>query len=133
MILKDRSESVSMLNDKERMQAHKRMVMDTMKSIMFAPMILTKTLIQSGFKTVRTSSGNGNSPLIDSESSPDPESPAFQFSTHSYDVDDSSLGSLISLELSLNLMHMNKESLGRALVITSLIDESLMYLFLNLL
>jgi recyclin-1 len=120
-----------MLNDKERMQAHKRMVMDTMKSIMFAPMILTKTLIQSGFKTVRTSSGN--SPLLDSESSPDPESPGLNLGAHNYDVDDNSLGSLISLELSLNLMHMNKESLGRALVVTSLIDESLMYLFLNLL
>jgi hypothetical protein len=115
-----------MLNDKEKMQAHKRKVMDTMKRIMFAPMVLTKTLIQSGFQARKTSSDD---PLLEPEeplSPADQESPGFQLGTQTYCVDENSLGSLLSLELSLNLMHMNKEALGRALVITSAIDESQM-------
>ena len=113
-----------MLSNKEKMQEHKRMVMDTMKKIMFAPMLLTKTLIQGGFMLRKNPSDKG---LLEA----DQESPELEpvAETDTYYVDDNSLGSLISLELSLNLMHMNKESLGRALVITSAVDESQMYVF----
>ena len=112
-----------MFNDKEKIQAHKRMVMDTMKKIMFAPMILTRTLIQGGFQIRRNSSDNA---LLGPEEISPESSAGPNLDTDTYYVDDNSLGSLISLELSLNLMHMNKESLGRALVITSTIDESQM-------
>lgn len=114
-----------MITDKEKMQAHKRMVMNTMKTIMFAPMVLTKTLIKGGFQVRR---GSSDKSLLEAEEEPSPESPGFEIGAATYHVDDNSLGSLLSLELSLNLMHMNKESLGRALVITSAIDESQMYI-----
>jgi len=42
--------------------------------------------------------------------------------TATYDIADQSMNSLVSLELSLHLMHTDKESLGRALVITANTD-----------
>ena len=94
--------------------------MDTMKKIMFAPMTLTKTLFYGSLSTRRTSSDHV---LLDDTDESLEESPV---KPTDYSVDDNSLGSLISLELCLNIMHINKESLGRALVITSAIDESQM-------
>lgn len=107
------------------MQAHKRMVMETMKSIMFAPMILTKTLIKGRFQ-VRRDSTDVSLLLEEEEIVDSPDSAGLRIGAATYHVDDNSLGALLSLELSLNLMHMNKESLGRALVITSAIDETQM-------
>ncbi|RKO83941.1 hypothetical protein BDK51DRAFT_51030 [Blyttiomyces helicus] len=96
--------------------------MNAMKAVMFAPMALTKTL---GF-------GNKNKPhrqslLDDAEPVEHPESPGAttpvdRTDTVTYHLDDNSLNSLISLELSLHLMHANKEALGRALVVTSATD-----------
>ena len=42
--------------------------------------------------------------------------------TATYDIADQSMNSLISVELAIHLMHSNKESLGRALVITANTD-----------
>lgn len=42
--------------------------------------------------------------------------------TATYNVTDESMNSLISLELALHLMHTNKESLGRVLVISANTD-----------
>ena len=42
--------------------------------------------------------------------------------TATYDIADQSMNSLVSLELALHLMHTDKESLGRALVITANTD-----------
>ncbi len=114
----------AILTDKEKMQAHKRLVMDTMKTIMFAPMALTKTLMLNGFNMSKGKSQE--EPLMD-DAEPLAASPIEKMDAVTYYLDDNSLGSLVSLELCLNLMHTNKESLGRALVITSATDESKMY------
>ena len=118
-------EGTAILTDKEKMQAHKRMVMDTMKTIMFAPMALTKTFVGlGGFNLGKPK----HQPLLE-DAEPvisSPVTPTDKIEAVTYHLDDSSLGSLISLELCLNLMHINKEALGRALVITHAVDESKM-------
>ncbi|KAI8924449.1 exocyst complex component Sec10-domain-containing protein [Entophlyctis helioformis] len=121
--------------DAEQAQAHKRYVMNTMKAIMFAPVTLTKSLVQFG-SLATGSSGSG--PLLDGKSKQDKqalltdaepisadgsmESPGTDTEGTTYSLDNGSLNSLVSLELSLHLMHGNKESLGRALVISTTTD-----------
>eukprot|EP00842_Homolaphlyctis_polyrhiza_P006401 jgi/Hompol1/6762/HPOL_003799-RA len=122
----------------ERAQAQKRLVMDTMKAIMFAPVALTKTLVQLG---------TGSKPRRDREALlGDAEPIATESGTNVADLDDTvtyhldnnSLNSLVSLELSLHLMHANKESLGRTLVVTASTDmtklrENVQRVFISLL
>jgi len=118
------------------MKAHQRFVMDTMKAIMFAPMVLTRTLVFHGFsgqkqqaepliQTSELSDASTQSPISDAS----PISPLEPIDAGKYKLDNDSMGSLISLELCLNLMHCNKECLGRALVITSAVDETRLYNF----
>ena len=58
-------------------------------------------------------------PLLDSKIQEDEN---LKSKTTYTSLDNDSMNSLISLELCLNLMHINKESLGRVLVITSATD-----------
>ncbi|KAJ3270288.1 F-box protein: endocytic membrane traffic, recycling ReCYcling 1 [Terramyces sp. JEL0728] len=102
------------LNDAEKASAHKNKVMNTMKAIMFAPVALTSKLVGGGRKSA-------NVPLLN-DSDPIDSSADLKDDTVTYQLDDDSLNSLVSLELSLHLMHANKESLGRALVITASSD-----------
>ncbi|KAI8851827.1 exocyst complex component Sec10-domain-containing protein [Chytridium lagenaria] len=86
------------LGDAEKTQAHKRQVMSVMKTVLFAPMALGKTLA-----------------IMEGDDSDE---------AVTYHLDDDSMGSLVSLELCLKLMHANKEALGRTLVITSAVEPS---------
>lgn len=116
----------SYLDDSQKAQEHKRMVMNTMKAIMFAPITLTSMVI-GGIGRMGT-----NKSLLDDVEPIDSNSPAKTVAvkehTVTYNLDDSSMNSLLSLELALHLMHANKESLGRALVISSYTDITKMYL-----
>ncbi|KAL2915860.1 F-box protein: endocytic membrane traffic, recycling ReCYcling 1 [Polyrhizophydium stewartii] len=108
----------------EQVQAHKRFVMNTMKAVIFAPVTLTKTLAQIGSgkpKPHRQALLNDAEPISADIS---PASDADHDGTVTYHLDDNSLNSLVSLELSLHLMHANKEALGRALVVTASTDMS---------
>ena len=115
----NKHEGSAVLTDRDKMQQHKRMVMDTMKTIMFAPMVLTKTLVMNGFNLTKQAQ-----PLLEDAQALTPSPVQSKMDAVTYNIDDNSLGSLVSLELCLNLMHGNKEALGRALVITSATDDS---------
>ncbi|KAJ3328435.1 F-box protein: endocytic membrane traffic, recycling ReCYcling 1 [Blyttiomyces sp. JEL0837] len=121
------SAAAGFLTDAEKAQAHKRQVMNTMKAVLYAPMALGKSLAIMGNgilgnNRVRPQNqtllgdaeevGNGAGAI----------SPLSHDDSATYQLDDDSLGSLVSLELCLHLMHSNKESLGRTLVITSAVD-----------
>ncbi|KAJ3179280.1 hypothetical protein HK101_010051 [Irineochytrium annulatum] len=106
----------SYLGDAVKAQAHKRQVMNAMKTVLFAPMALGKTLAIMGSGLVGIGTGSTTKKddgLKDEEEIDD---------AITYYLDDDSIGSLVSLELSLKLMHANKEALGRILVITSAVD-----------
>ncbi|KAJ3039975.1 F-box protein: endocytic membrane traffic, recycling ReCYcling 1 [Rhizophlyctis rosea] len=105
------------LADQEKAQAHKRRVMSAMKTVMFAPIALTKTL--TGNNKVKPS--HKQSLLDDAEPV---LAEAEKVDAVTYHLDDDTLNSLISLELCLHLMHTNKEALGRALVITSAVEPA---------
>ncbi|KAJ3080943.1 F-box protein: endocytic membrane traffic, recycling ReCYcling 1 [Rhizoclosmatium hyalinum] len=120
--------AASYLTDAEKAMAHKREVMSTFKKVLFAPVALGKSV---GIALMGNKAKGQTESLLGSESnSPDSPIPTMQPNggasiakdTVTYHLDDGSLGSLVSLELCLNLMHMSKESLGRVLVITAAID-----------
>ena len=111
------------LKDAQKAQEHKRLVMDAMKAIMFAPVTLTKTIVQLGGGTKL--SPHKQSLLTDAEpiqSEPENDND----DTVTYHLDDNSMNSLVSLELALHLMHSNKETLGRVLVVTAFTDMTKM-------
>jgi recyclin-1 len=103
----------SILSDSRKTQEHKRIVMETMKAIMFAPIALTSLVIGGITKKKRLM--DDIEPINSTEEIGEKESAT-------YNLDESSMNSFISLEFALHLMHKNKESLGRALVITSSTD-----------
>ena len=103
-------------------EKHKRQVMTTVRTVLLAPIALGKTLTR--YNKIKPQEQNllGEA-QTDDELSPT-EAKANPFSRElkqaaTYDLDDDSLNALISLELCLNLMHTNKEALGRCLVITN--------------
>ena len=110
----------SYLGDSKKAQEHKRYVMNTMKAIMFAPVALTSMVIEGvsgGKKPHQKSLLEDAEPITSDQFSPIRDNAT-------YNLDDTSMNALLSLELVLNLMHTNKESLGRALVISSSLDIS---------
>ncbi|KAJ3062077.1 F-box protein: endocytic membrane traffic, recycling ReCYcling 1, partial [Podochytrium sp. JEL0797] len=136
------SQPASYLTDAEKAMAHKREVMTIFKKVLFAPVALGKSVGNALMGTSSKSRGQHES-LLGSDSGEGmafPETAAGGSSggggggggafhkdpVSSYHLDDGSLGSLVSLELCLNLMHMSKESLGRVLVITSAIEASML-------
>ncbi|KAJ3217560.1 hypothetical protein HDU67_007632, partial [Dinochytrium kinnereticum] len=104
------------LGDAEKAQAHKRQVMSVMKTVLYAPMALGKTLTLMGNGLL---GGGGDRKT---QSSDDLAEDLDEAAT--YHLDDDSMGALVSLELCLKLMHANKEALGRALVITSAVEPT---------
>ncbi|KAJ3121727.1 F-box protein: endocytic membrane traffic, recycling ReCYcling 1 [Physocladia obscura] len=133
------------LTDAESSMAHKREVMSVFKKVLFAPYAIGKTVgnaimgtrgkgqlesllgdeesFDSGGSNFATASTpTRGSPTYDKFPSPVISTP--KDSAVTYHLDDGSLGSLVSLELCLNLMHMSKESLGRILVITNTLENS---------
>ncbi|KAI8622733.1 exocyst complex component Sec10-domain-containing protein [Chytriomyces sp. MP71] len=125
------------LADAEKAMAHKREVMTTFKKVLFAPVVLGKavgntignTLMGSRYKA-QTESLLDDSPtkggLPSTPASGTSPTAAVKDDTVTYHLDDGSIGSLVSLELCLNLMHMSKESLGRVLVITATLDYAML-------
>ncbi|KAJ3168848.1 F-box protein: endocytic membrane traffic, recycling ReCYcling 1 [Geranomyces variabilis] len=107
--------------DQDQAQAHKRQVMNTMKSIMFAPVALGKMVTGLG-------GNNKVKPHLQSlldNAEPVTTLPVQQEDNVTYHLDDdNSLNGLVSLELCLHLMHTNKEALGRVLVVTSATDPT---------
>ena len=113
--------------DQEKAMAHKRQVMKAFQSILFAPVTLTTSLATNTVKLF-TSKKPSNSALnelteqkskgetVRSEDVETEEPTAFN-------LDDDSMTSMMSLELCVKLLHINKEALGRALVITYAIDS----------
>lgn len=106
----------SYLTDSRKTQEHKRFVMNTMKAIMFAPIALTSIVL-----------GQKKHTLLEDIEPITSEIDAHD-DTVTYHLDESSMNSLLSLELALHLMHTNKESLGRALVITSYSDITKLFI-----
>ncbi|KAI9088185.1 exocyst complex component Sec10-domain-containing protein [Phlyctochytrium arcticum] len=108
--------AANFIADQAHAQAHKRAVMQTMKTIMFAPVALTKLITSSSSskKPHRQSLLNNAEPVM---------TLPVQEDNVTYHLDDDSLNSLISLEMCLHLMHANKEALGRVLVITAAVDK----------
>ncbi len=88
--------------------AKKNQLVNSMKAMVMAPVTL---LAGSGMKR------GASQPLL-----ADVEEQVITLDTATYDTADDSINSLISLELALHLMHTNKESLGRVLVITASTD-----------
>ncbi|KAJ3108484.1 F-box protein: endocytic membrane traffic, recycling ReCYcling 1 [Phlyctochytrium planicorne] len=115
---KKKKEGAAYLGDAEKAQAHKRQVMSVMKTVLYAPMALGKTLALMGNGLI----GGGSSTTEKSKSSEDLHDGDDSDDAVTYHLDDDSMGSLVSLELCLKLMHSNKEALGRTLVITSAVD-----------
>ncbi|KAJ3191425.1 F-box protein: endocytic membrane traffic, recycling ReCYcling 1 [Irineochytrium annulatum] len=105
-----RNSAAQYLGDAVKAQAHKRHVMTAMKAILFAPMALGKTLKLMG-------SGKNAGKAMEA---PEDDKDADDATT--YNLEDDSIGALVSLELSLKLMQANKEALGRALVIISAVQ-----------
>ncbi|TPX31646.1 hypothetical protein SmJEL517_g05071 [Synchytrium microbalum] len=102
-------------------EKHKRQVLSTVRTVLFAPIALGKTLTLTGNNRVKPQE-QGLLGDDDEISSPIEDTMKLPFSSKeaaTYDLDDDSLNALISLELCLNLMHTNKEALGRCLVITN--------------
>jgi recyclin-1 len=107
--------------------AHKRQVMKAFQSILFAPVTLTTSLATNTVKlfTAKKPSNLTLNDIPEQKSkgetvrSEDVESEE----PTSYNLDDDSMTSMISLELCVKLLHINKEALGRALVITYAIDS----------
>jgi hypothetical protein len=107
--------------------AHKRQVMKAFQTILFAPVTLTTSLATNTIKLF-TSKKASNTALADI-----PEQKSKGETVRSEDVeaeeptpfnlDDDSMTSMMSLELCVKLLHINKEALGRALVITYAIDS----------
>ncbi|KNC99171.1 uncharacterized protein SPPG_05425 [Spizellomyces punctatus DAOM BR117] len=113
-----KKKAAAFIADQEKAQAHKRQVMQTMKTIMFAPVALGKLV---------TGMGGHNKVKPHRQSLLDNAEPVTHLTIEqddnvTYHLDDDSLNSLISLELCLHLMHTNKEALGRVLVITAATD-----------
>ncbi|KAI9358642.1 exocyst complex component Sec10-domain-containing protein [Zopfochytrium polystomum] len=124
------SAAASYLTDAEKAQAHKRQVMNTMKTVLYAPMALGKSLAIVGngiLGAANPKAKDQNESLLDdgedgagaTASDAASRPPRDDNGSTTYRLDDNSLGSLVSLELCLTLIHANKESLGRALVITA--------------
>ncbi|KAI8917495.1 exocyst complex component Sec10-domain-containing protein [Powellomyces hirtus] len=112
--------------DQDKAQAHKREVMKTMKTIMFAPVALGKMVTGLG-TTHNKVKPHLQSLLANAEPVTHlPVAPPVQQDDNvTYHLDDdNSLNGLVSLELCLHLMHTNKEALGRVLVITSATDAT---------
>ncbi|TPX47428.1 hypothetical protein CcCBS67573_g10256 [Chytriomyces confervae] len=116
--------------------AHKREVMSTFKKVLFAPVALGKAVGNTlGNAVMGSRYKNQTESLLDEPDAgwveSDPSTPTSALGpamneTVTYHLDDGSIGSLVSLELCLTLMHMSKESLGRVLVITSNMDYALL-------
>ncbi|KAI9208175.1 exocyst complex component Sec10-domain-containing protein [Polychytrium aggregatum] len=111
----------SYMTDVEQSVAHKRHVMQTFKTVLFAPVALTMTIGTTIGSTVL----GKKSAQPQSATTPVAEvTDDGKVRSVTYHLDDGSLSRLVSLELSLNLIHFNKESLGRAMVITAATDYS---------
>ncbi len=107
--------------------------MQTFKAVLFAPVVLT-TNLASNTKKLFFSRKQGSNIALDSNEKkeekksetirPDEEAPT----SSSHNLDDDSMTSMISLELCVKLLHINKEALGRALVITYAVDYKRTYM-----
>jgi hypothetical protein len=100
------------LNNSEKAMAHKRAVLNTVKAVLFAPVVLTTSLASN---TIKLFSGSNKVKDSQAANSSDHEVHG-QLEKHE-NLDKESLTSLLSLEFCLGFTHHNKEALGRALVI----------------
>jgi recyclin-1 len=90
-----------------------------MKSVIFAPVAI---VMGSGSSKNK---GQNEALLSDTDNLTDyGSSTSNKDDNVTYHLDDDTMGSLVSLELCLHLIHANKEALGRTLVITSAVDMS---------
>ncbi|KAJ3220816.1 F-box protein: endocytic membrane traffic, recycling ReCYcling 1 [Clydaea vesicula] len=109
--------------------------MNTMMSVLWAPVAITQAVTTSVTNTV--TGGKSTSPLKQSllTDANEPTSPTSGMSPtsfinkvnipeSSYYLEDDSLNSQISLEFCINVLHMDKECLGRVLVVTACTDIS---------
>jgi hypothetical protein len=94
------------LNNSEKAMAHKRAVLNTVKAVLFAPVVLTTSLAANTIKLF-----SGSNKIKDNQ-------PTNHHSDNEMNsLDKEALTSLLSLEFCLGFTHHNKEALGRALVI----------------
>ena len=120
--------SPTYLADAEKAQAHKRQVLGILKTVLYAPVAIGKSAItvMGGGSLV---GNNKIKPTEDDNAILSPISSTSPFASMiddsaTYYLDNDAMGNFVSLELSLHLIHANKESLGRALVISSALDPT---------
>ncbi len=89
--------------------------MSSIKNIALAPVALTGKLFGGSKK-------GASEPLLNPDGLEQDLVDTAHNDTSTYNVDDESINTLISLELALHLIHADKESLGRVLVITANTD-----------
>ena len=88
-----------------------------MKALAMAPVNLTGKLFGGSIRK------GASQPLLDADVFG--ETSTFDNNdTVTYDADDESMNGLVSVELAIHLMHQNKESLGRVLVVCANSDVS---------
>ncbi|KAJ3086496.1 F-box protein: endocytic membrane traffic, recycling ReCYcling 1 [Quaeritorhiza haematococci] len=110
------------LADQEKTMAHKRAVMNTFKMVLFAPVkavtSVTQGLTNNRVKPSQQQSLLENAEPVLNDNGSDHDSGG----AVTYHLDDDSMNSLVSLEFCLQILHTNKESLGRCLVVTAATD-----------
>ncbi|KAI8822966.1 exocyst complex component Sec10-domain-containing protein [Fimicolochytrium jonesii] len=119
-----KKKAAGFIADQDKAAAHKRQVMNTMKSIMFAPVAFGKMVTGVGNRGGGGSKDKPHRESLLENAEPVTHLPVEQEDNVTYHLDDNSINSLVSLELCLHLMHTNKEALGRVLVITSATDAT---------
>ncbi|KAI9001608.1 exocyst complex component Sec10-domain-containing protein [Gaertneriomyces semiglobifer] len=126
------AKAASYIADQDKAQAHKRAVMKTMKTIMFAPVTLVTGIagVAGSITGLGGKKSGDKQSLLDGAEPIEANQPSVTIprlpkeDNVTYHLDDGSVTSMISLELCLHLMHSNKEALGRVLVVTNTIDPT---------
>lgn len=127
-------DKIDYLQNQEKAMAHKRAVMQRFKKVIFAPITLTTNLASNTMKlftshlkkaSVTGSVGAVNEVVIVDATDISTEVDAIptEVVVASVSLDDEEMSTLLSLDLCVRLLHANKESLGRALVITYAVDN----------
>lgn len=115
--------------------AHKRAVMQRFKKVIFAPIALTSNLASNTMKLFtshqkKASKGGSNEAVNAMPTDPSNliQAAESEIEAAPMSLDGDAMSTLLSLDLCVRLLHANKESLGRALVITYAVDNHRTYL-----
>ena len=115
-----KAQTIDYLEDQEKVMAHKRAVMQKFKTILFAPVVLTTNLASNTIKLFSgISKGLGKS---NGASTSEDNLHKLNLQTQQEGLDEG-MSSFLSLELCVSILNLNKETLGRVLVITYAVES----------